>query len=465
MSIYSTLGWTLFALITAPILIGVCLRAPKLVALGMLAILFTFSSSTWGQLNVENTIYARGTGQFYFSLLNLILWVAGIGLLLRRLANPYQPQLAGPISLYFFGFVMLLMAHVLVGNWIGIAMPEILDYTGILNVLNMLIFMYLIITAFRAEQDPRRLMNLLILLAALRAVFGIVRFIWFDGDSANPYRNFERMDLKIVFFDIADNFIASIGAFWAAWLLSMPNTQLSLPKRLILVVFLLVEVAAVAMSYRRTSLLGLALMFAFLLYRLPPARRTMFMLCAGAILLATAAMFFQQRLQFSGSTPGNLITSLIYDIDPATTTMENNRFYELWAAAQTLGDNWLIGIGTWGSFTGDQEILSYYTGELDFVHSGFGHIVLKSGVIGLFLFSGMLIAYTSHYFRRCKSLTGDARLLSDCGFAGFLFWIPTLLVGTPIIEFRTMLLMGLTLAMPFIASGLQQTRARSYAYS
>jgi hypothetical protein len=47
-------------------------------------------------------------------------------------------------------------------------------------------------------------------------------------------------------------------------------------------------------------------------------------------------------------------------------------------------------------------------------------------------------------------------LLADAGFAGFLFWVPTLLIGTPMIEFRTMLLIGLCLALPFVAAGMQR---------
>jgi hypothetical protein len=41
-------------------------------------------------------------------------------------------------------------------------------------------------------------------------------------------------------------------------------------------------------------------------------------------------------------------------------------------------------------------------------------------------------------------------LLADAGFAGLLFWMPTLFIGTPIIEFRSMLLLGLTLALPYL---------------
>jgi hypothetical protein len=63
-----------------------------------------------------------------------------------------------------------------------------------------------------------------------------------------------------------------------------------------------------------------------------------------------------------------------------------------------------------------------------------------------------------------RTLAGNARLIADAGFAGFLFWIPTLLIGTPIIEFRTMLLIGLTLAMPFVAVGMHNYQVRHTLY-
>src|SRR3569832_2387419 len=99
-------------LLAIPVIIGFCLKAPKLVALCFIFVLFMFSSSTWGQLQVENTVYSRGAGLFYYSLLNLILFIAGISLLIRKLANPYSPHLAAPLSKYFLAFLFLLLAHI-----------------------------------------------------------------------------------------------------------------------------------------------------------------------------------------------------------------------------------------------------------------------------------------------------------------------------------------------------------------
>jgi hypothetical protein len=341
----------------------------------------------------------------------------------------------------------------------GVDLNIILGYRGIINVFNMLIFMYLVIIAFKDEDDTRNLLFTIIALAAIRGIFGIVRFVWFGGDSANPYRNFDGLDIKILFFDISDNFVASLAAFCAAWLLTTPGLKLSLFKRALLVGFLVLEVAAVALSFRRSSLLGLGLMFALLLLRLPARKRFMFALFAAGLLAGVAAMFFQHRLQFLND--GNILSALMFDISPDK-RLQENRFYELYAAAQSLQSNWLFGLGSWGNFVGDDRRLGYHLGDYSFVHSGFGHIILKTGLVGLILFCCLLYAYVSYYLRHRKLLTGNARLLADAGFAGFLFWVPTLLIGTPIIEFRTMLLIGLTLALPFVAVGMENYRVRNY---
>jgi len=459
MTILTTLlGFTAALLVVAGML-AVCLRAPKIFVLGFIAVLFLFSSSTWGQLQVENTIYSRGVGVFYFSLLNLALLVAGVAALLRKLASPHNPHLQAPMGGLFLAFLFMLCAHVLLGVMSGIDVLDTLANNGIINILNMWIFMYLVVMAFRGEKDTNALLLTILGLAALRALFGIVRYVWFGGDSANPYRNFESLDIKIFFFDISDNFIAALAAFCAAWLLSSPEVRLSLAKRLALYAFLALEIAAVALSFRRSSLLGLGLMFLLLLYWLPTRRKLKFMLLALALLWLAAVALFQQRLQYSDDS--NILTALVYDIAGGDNS-DGNRFYELHAAAQSLQGHWLFGLGSWGSYEGDRELLSYHFGKLDFVHSGLGHIVLKSGLAGLLLFCGLLLAYTVFYFRHRRHFHGNARLIADAGFAGFLFWIPSLLVGTPIIEFRSMLLIGLTLAMPFIAAGLEKYRMRGH---
>jgi hypothetical protein len=448
--VFSTLT---IALLIIPLVLAVTLKAPKLVAYGFLAGLCMFSYSTWGELNASQTLYSRGVGMFYFSLINLALFVTGIAVLMRKLSTPYGPSFNAPLGTYFLAFVFLFLAHIFLGLMSGIELNFILGYEGIINIFNMFIFMYLLVMAFTSEKDKKELLTIFLALAGVRTIFGLIRYVLMEGDPANPYRNLEGMDIKLFFFDIADNYIAAIAAFIAAWLILSPSVKLSMSKRLFLYGYLALQIAAVALSYRRSSLIGMALMFGMLICLLPPKKRIQFFILGTAILAATTIVIFQERLQFAGAN--NILQSLTYDITPKKGGGEN-RFYELYMASKSLEGNWLFGLGSWGSFKGDYDYLDFHQGKFLFVHSGFGHIILKSGIAGLLIFCGVLFSYTMFYLRTRKRLSGNSRLMADAGFAGFLFWIPTLLIGTPIIEFRTMLLFGLTLAMPFIAAGMSQ---------
>lgn len=156
----------------------------------------------------------------------------------------------------------------------------------------------------------------------------------------------------------------------------------------------------------------------------------------------------RERLQFNTPQTG-LLSSLLYDVGPARAT-EVSRFYELEAAAKSLDGQWLFGLGSWGTFYGNEDALDYHFGKFDFVHSGFGHLILKSGLLGLVLFVGLIIVCLAHYARYRPALHGNSALLADAGVAGLLFWLPTLLIGTPIIEFRSMLLIGMSLALVYL---------------
>jgi hypothetical protein len=449
------------SLIVVAMIVAFVIQAPKLVVLGFIGVLFMFSDATYGKLEIEGSIYARGVGIFYFSLLHLALLVSGFAVLCKKLATPGTAQLAPPITKWFFALVFLMLCHVVVGLMLGIDLNVILGYNGFMNVLNMLVFMYIVIEAFKSDADRERLLLVIIGLAGIRAVYGLVRYAFFGGDPSNPYRNFDNIDIKLVFFEIGDNFVVSLGAFCAAWLLMSPQARMSGLKRLVLLALLIMEIAAVALSSRRSSLIGLALMFALLVYRLPGRQRVIVALFATGFLTAIAAVFFQQRLQHtSDGDAGGIVSSLFFDI--ARDNVEESRFYELYAAAKSIGGNWMFGLGSWGTYTGDDELLFYHGGQYDFVHSGFGHIILKAGVVGLLVFCGLLFAYTAYYFKSRKYLSGNALLISDAGFAGFLFWVPTLLIGTPIIEFRTMLLLGLSMAMPFVAARMESYKPPVY---
>jgi hypothetical protein len=307
------------------------------------------------------------------------------------------------------------------------------------------------------------LLQLLLALAALRAGFGLLRYQFLGGDSANPYRNFEKLDIKLVYFDIADNYIAALAAFCIAWLLLMPGVRMSLCKRAVLLLWLAMEIATVVLSFRRSALVGLGLMFAVLLWRLPWQRRILGASAGIAAMLLAAGVLMRERLQFNTPQTG-LLASLLYDVGPKRAT-EVSRFYELEAAAKSLEGQWLFGLGSWGTFYGNEDALDYHFGKFDFVHSGFGHLILKTGLVGLLLFVVLLFTCIAHYGRYRPLFRGNSALLADAGIAGLLFWLPSLFIGTPIIEFRSMLLIGMSLALVYLHPRIIHTRSRYPAHT
>ncbi|MFM8468233.1 MAG: hypothetical protein ACKOAO_11810, partial [Oxalobacteraceae bacterium] len=128
------------ALLALPFVLGLCLRHPPLATLMFIAVLCLFSSSTWGQLQEENTIYSRGTGMFYFSLLNLLLWAAVAAAGLQRLqcmGSMYQHRASSTVSPFpsaLAGFAFMLLAHVVLGLMSDKDLLHILGSTGLIQV-------------------------------------------------------------------------------------------------------------------------------------------------------------------------------------------------------------------------------------------------------------------------------------------------------------------------------------------
>jgi O-antigen ligase len=143
----------------------------------------------------------------------------------------------------------------------------------------------------------------------------------------------------------------------------------------------------------------------------------------------------------------------------------SSRFYELYTAFETAERHPLFGVGAWGEFEvnlTDAGRLDYHQGDFSFVHSGFGHVLLKSGLIGLVLFSGMLFSAWRFAARARANVPERHLALFDSCRAGLVFMLPSLLVGGPIVEFRSMALLGILLAVPVAISKVarsQQTQS------
>jgi len=432
--------------------VGFSLHRPALSAFILVAVLVAFSGSTYGQLDVERTIYSRGTGMFYFSILNYYLWGIGAVVALRNAFNRYQP-VATPLAKYFIAFALLILANAFVAGASDDKSLHIINafaYSGLINVINMSIFFYIIVNVFGAPPEARKFLKFLLIAIGIRGIFGIVRWAFFGGDTANIYENIERTGVKLTFFDINDGFLATLAVFCSAWLLSYRKQFLSQREQYSLWGLLLLEIFIIVFSFRRSSLVGMGLAAILFITLLPAHKRFGAILLSGGVLGGGIAILTALRL---GKVRGvNENRSFLFDIFGGAKGAESgSRTLEYTEAWRSLGDYWLFGKGMWGTMQSNLAELSYHAGNFGFVHSGFGHILLKSGVFGLIMFLGLLASFATYYVQARKTLSGDLQMLADAGAAGVLFWLPTLLIGTPVIEFRSMMMLGLALALPFLA--------------
>lgn len=447
--------------LAAAVWTGVTMNRPKYVVFALLGILFFFSFSTWGQIRVERTIYSRGTGEFYFSLVNYYLW--GVGLV-TALAGSLRRSAAVPCDAirYFWLFNLFFAGHVVAGMATDVSFLAAMSDHGVLNILNLTVLMFVLLRTFDTQRDLDDLAKLIVISALVRGIFGLVRFAFFGGDPSNIYANEERIAIKLTFFDISDGLVATVAAFYAAWRLAWEGKTMKLSAKWFYRVLLMVEILVVVFSYRRTVIGGFALAALLFIILQPRSRRLRYLLSGSVVSAIALATIVSGRLQQVRGARGGIVETLLPDLFGGTSKeVSSGRFGELFMAFDTIRDHWLLGAGTWAEFR--HSTISWHFGVYDFVHSGIVHIWLKTGLVGLALFLGGLLSYISFVHTRRKMIEPERRALFEASFAGFLFSIPNFLVGTPIIESRTMLLFGLILAIPYLAyhSHMQTTDAKS----
>lgn len=429
--------------------VGVAVSRPKYPVYLLLGVLIFFSASTWGRLEVTSTIYDRGTGQLNFSFVNLYLWGTALAMVL---AGPFRRTPAAPCGAtkFFWLFNLFFAAHVIAGLATDVPFFSIMSYNGVLNILNMSVLMFILLQAFDNPRDLDELTKLFMISVLARGIFGLVRFAFFGGDPINVYASYEKIAIKLTFFDINDSLTATIAAFYAAWRLAWDGKTLKPSGKWFYGVLLVVEILVVIFSYRRTAIGGFALAAALFVIQQPKPRRLAFLLTGSAVFTLGLGVIVTGRLQQIRGARGGILDALLPDLFGGRSgDVSSGRFSELFMAFDTIRDHWLLGAGTWSEFRGG--VIAYHFGVYDFVHSGVVHIWLKTGLVGLALFLGGLLSYIVFVHAKRRMIEPAQRAFFEAAFAGFLFSIPNVLVGTPIIEFRTMLLFGLVLAIPYLA--------------
>ena len=406
-----------------------------------LVVLFFFPNVGWGVVDKTEVmnLYGRGTGLFFFSIINLYLY--GLFVLSAYYWGRKNVGMAAcNLQKYFYYFALLFGAQVIAGMALGAPLPDIFSHFGIINIVNMGMFTAILIMAIDSPREAQRLSTVILYCATLRGIYGMLRYLFWGGDVANVYGNVQKIAIHLTFFDINDSILACLAAFIAGW--RYLDKAVPLRHKPFYGALVVLQILIVALSYRRTGWGGLVVAAALFCF-LQPLRRRVALIVGGAVAggFALTMLVVQRFSSLSAHRNRGVMDMLLYDVKPG---VKAGRFAELFEAFKTVSEHIFLGVGSWAG---------YGPGHIQFMHSGLIHVWLKAGLVGLVPFLLLYVSFGYFGLRRINSIPWSNRDLYGAGLAGILFTLPNLFMGTPIIEFRTMQMTALCLALPYLVFG------------
>lgn len=391
--------------------------------------------------------YNKGASYFFFSMLEISLLLLAVAAALRRAGAGHNP-----LAKYYWMMFVVLLWHIMITLIEG-KLPWIanLSRAGIFYLLLQGLFVHALASYVATREDLNRLMGLLALAISLRMIWGGFRYVFLGGDPMNFYDDMTEGGghLRMTFWDINDSIYACLLGGLLLWIAAVADERPRWQRAAVLL-FGLYCFVIVALSARRTAQGGALLALLVLLVMLPKGRRWPVLL-----VFALSVPMAMYKLQERMGTGESLVDQLTqqrerskFYVDPRM-----NRFYELHTAWKTIEEHPLIGVGPAGEFeVTDDTGLAYHKGNFGFVHSGFVHVLLKTGAIGLAIFCLLLLGYVRALVRTWSGTTSWHRGVLAASACGFAASIPNLAVGTPQIEARTMLVMGVLFALPLLVA-------------
>lgn len=446
---------------------GVSASRPALLAFPFLLVLYWASEISYGQL-VEGggSLYSKGSGVLLFPAM---IWAMALVVTWLKFSEQFsKSDRAMPVLNlhgWFLAWLLLLMLHVGVGALQDQPFRDAIGPSGFSNVIWIWLFMAVLLAAFRTDTDIKWLLRFILVVGLARALFGLVRWAAFGGDPANAYANRHGLSLKLTFFDVYDSLICMLTICVAAMqLFAQPKDQrLAGHYRTFLWVCMVVSVMCIVLSFRRSASVGLLVAGAFLLLQLPVRARLKLLLLGAPVAMAGIGYAVWKRLSQTKHAGG--FFDFLFDVTPAQVGPDSPRLLELKLAWASFLDHPIFGVGSWGSYEGWRQVSwqLYEGGGGTYLHSGVLHIGLKSGLIGLVLFIGLVASFVLFWRRIGKTLTGDAQVLAVAGVAGCLFIIPDFVIATSLTKYRAVFFIGFCMALPYIGYAVELARTRRAA--
>jgi O-Antigen ligase len=444
---------------------GVAVTWTRYLVFGYLVvILIVPQTSSYGTLTGENlnNVWVKGTKTFFFSFLDMFLfgtWLLGTVFLSRW--KKCNARFSSPLARWYFAFGVLFFGYVIFAMFGKDPLLLQFQQRGVINIIWQGMFVTLLATTIRTEQDLKTVTFILLCCLAGREAWGLFRYAFLGGDPQNYYANIGFANIKITFFDINDSILASFLLGLVAWKLLLDRQGGW--QRVGYAVLVIFAVLTPLLSARRTGQGGLLLAMILLFFLLPRGRRSpVLIVLALAIPLAISALSL--RSNDSGGIP--LLEKILIDVktDDQSADPRASRFYELETAWKTIREEPFFGVGPSGSFKVDSRLgLEYHQGKYDFVHSGFGHVLLKTGFVGLTIYVGIFLTFIFRVKKEWGFLLPEHKALAVGALCGFIAQLPGMFFGAPVIEIRTMLVSGLLFAIPLICIAVSSRKVEESA--
>ena len=418
---------------------------PRMMALPYIASILLFTGTMYGAEDVTSTLYSRGVGVLGTPLINFFLLILFVFYFFYSIVSGSKLRMSKHPS---FWPLCLIVAFYIIYLTYGISaslnFPNMLSNKGMINFVNLMMMLSVLSWAISEQRDLSAFRNVFFTATLLMCLFGIVRYFIGGGDPANFYKNFEQSSAKITFFDYGQLVLFTVLSVYCFF----KRHGQGLGKQLFFLSIILFNIFNIMLSYRRNAILGLFFVLSWI-FLISGLKKKILIFAALILMVSSSLIVLQKRFVqmrgFQAKNPG--ITADLLDRSGGLTVAEG-RFYELYRAIQITNVSPIVGLGPWG--INQPRVTRHERG--DFVHSSFVHMYVKSGLAGLSLYFWMLLSFSIWWIRirKQKWNNDDNRYLAEAFFCGFLFEIPDLIFGTPIIIYRHFQILAIVFAIPFI---------------
>ncbi len=441
---YSLIFTTAFLAAMVLMTLFAMLIRPRFLLIPYLAMLMVFTGTMYGTEDADLTMYSRGMGVLSFSLVNIFLYLLFVAIFIRCKSRSRNNQRHGVQDVALLLMATMIFIYDLYGLVTGVALSNIVSSYGLIGVINL--YALYLMTKWWIFDDRQLdlFIKMFIYVTSFMALYGILRWGLFGGDPANYYLNFGGQATRLTYFDSGQ------GVFFSVLFVILYNrTRLILDhglKRWFYYFMMALCLANIMLSFRRSLWFGLGLVFLWIFVTANVGRKFI-VLGIAVIALAVGSVIYKER--FDRSYDSRWATGITSDITTKSgeIDLKEGRFSELYAALRVANQYALLGLGPWGM--NSPRVTP--SKEHDFVHSTVIHVYIKTGLVGLVIYLGMLISYVAWWLRirQRKWKSQYYRSLGDAFFCGFLVELPDILFGTPLTIFRHSQIIAIIFAVPY----------------